>query len=253
MHLSYPCILCQKSVKRNQRALLCVNCHLWCHFKCTSVSEAFFNSETDWLCDPCLLSELPFGVCLDESEYELDGSINHLPLLNENNEIDLHPQEHNEVDEKLKSLSSSKGLVITHLNVGSLTKHFDEIKLLLLNSKIDILTLSETHLVDLIGNNELDIRNYNFARLDRNRSGGGIAMYINENINYRMRYDLMHDSLEYMVAEICLEKQKPFLVIILYRPPSAKSEVFNQIQECFEILEDTGYEYILLGDLNCDM
>lgn len=254
MPISYPCIVCKKSVKRNQKGLLCVNCHLWCHFKCTSVSEAVFNSETDWICDPCLLSELPFNVCLDESDFERDESItSDGPLLNVNDENDLNPPEHNEVDEKLQSLSSSKSLVISHLNVGSLTKHLDEIKLLLLNSKIDIFTLSETHLVDLIGNNELNIKNYNLARLDRNRSGGGIAMYINENINYRMRYDLMHDDLEYMVAEICLERQKPFLIVTLYRPPNARSEVFNHMQECFETLEDTGYEYILLGDLNCDM
>ena len=163
--------------------------------------------------------------------------------------VSLHNEE---VEEKLKSLFSSIGIVLAHLNIGSLLRHIDELRLLMLNTKIDILTLSEIHLNNMIGNNELGIKNYNFVKLDRNRLDGGTAMYINENINYRMRYNLMHDlSLEYIVAEICPDKQKPFLVVSVYRPP--KAEMFTQLRECFETLEDTRTEFIMLGDLNCDM
>ena len=189
------------------------------------MSEAVFNSDIGWICDPCLLAELPYN----EIQSERDESHE-----NDKNGSNISLRNHDEVEEKLKSLNSSRGIVLARLNIGSLPMHIDELRLLMLNTEIDILTLSETHLNNLIGNNELGIKNYNFVRLDRNRSGGGTAMYINENINYRMRYDLMHESLEYIVAEICLDKQKPFLVVTVYRPPNAKAEMFTQLRECFE-------------------
>ena len=35
-----PCSICSKPVRSNQKAVLCDNCNLWCHCKCSSVSAS---------------------------------------------------------------------------------------------------------------------------------------------------------------------------------------------------------------------
>ena len=64
-------------------------------------------------------------------------------------------------------------------------------------SKIDILTLSETH--TLSHNSEVNflIRGFNFiSRSRRNGSEGGVAMNVSEKINFSRREDLESDNIE---------------------------------------------------------
>ena len=71
-----------------------------------------------------------------------------------------------------------KGFRIAHLNIGSLIKHFDELLIYMHDKPFDILTLNETRLDDSILNSEIKISGYDIVRRDRNRNGGGVAMYI---------------------------------------------------------------------------
>ena len=73
---------------------------------------------------------------------------------------------------------------IAHLNINSLTKHMDELKILLFNYSIDIIPINETKLDDTIKSCEVHIPGYAFIRRDRNRQGGGVGFYIKTSINY---------------------------------------------------------------------
>ena len=75
------------------------------------------------------------------------------------------------------------------------------------------MTLSETHLCTIIDDSEIRIPGYTLIRRDRNRSGGGVAMYIRNNLIFVQRDELCSDTqLEILVAEIKLEKEKPFFL-----------------------------------------
>ena len=151
-------------------------------------------------------------------------------------------------------LQSHKGLKISHLNCLSLMKHFDEVKCLVTETDIDIMTLSETHLCTNIDDSEIRIPGYTLIRRDRNRSGGGVAMYIRNNLIFVQRDELCSDTkLEILVAEIKLEKQKPFCVICWYRPPNSKIEVFNDFEKLMQRIDDLRVPYYVLGDVNCDV
>lgn len=54
-----PCGDCTKSVKSNQRAMLCDGCSYWYHLKCTELSLTDYNnlsqSNEDWYCRTCIL------------------------------------------------------------------------------------------------------------------------------------------------------------------------------------------------------
>jgi exonuclease III len=70
------------------------------------------------------------------------------------------------------------------LNINSLLKHIDELRVLLANSSIDILAINESKIDDSIPDNEINIVGYIMVRNDRNRSGGGVVLYIRDTSLY---------------------------------------------------------------------
>ena len=55
------------------------------------------------------------------------------------------------------------------------------------NKPFDILTISETNLDSTITDSEVSIQSFCLERLDRNRRGGGVAVYIDEKMSYHRR------------------------------------------------------------------
>lgn len=58
------------------------------------------------------------------------------------------------------------------LNITSLLKHIDELRILLDTQWLDILAINETRLNDIVSDDEVRIGGYNM-RKDRNGNGGG--------------------------------------------------------------------------------
>ena len=79
----------------------------------------------------------------------------------------------------------------------------------------------ESKLDGTISDTEVYIPGYIIIRKDRSRSGGGVALYIRENLSYTNRIDLVPDTLEIICVEINLPHSRSFLVSTWYRPPSA--------------------------------
>ena len=60
--------------------------------------------------------------------------------------------------------------------------------------KIDILTLNEAKLVSSISSNDIHLSGYDVVRRDRyhnGRHGGGVCIFVKNNLNFRIREDLM--------------------------------------------------------------
>lgn len=73
-----------------------------------------------------------------------------------------------------------KGFKIGHLNIASLFKHIEELRIFMQDQTFDILSINETRLVhNTIHSDEVKITVYDFIRKDRNRNGGGVAIYVN--------------------------------------------------------------------------
>lgn len=127
-----------------------------------------------------------------------------------------------------------------------------------LQSNFDIITLSETHLVNSAFNdinNLYEIPNYTFIKRNRNRGqGGGVAIYIKNNVKWERRHDLEIDSIESICLQIFEKNAKIFLLTTFYRPPSGSSylsETFNDsFNELLTTIDSTCLETILLGDAN---
>ena len=98
------------------------------------------------------------------------------------------------------------------LNIVSLPKHLDELRLRMQSQFLDLLALSETRLDDTLTDSDLSIEGYEIIRRDRNRGSGGVAMYIRNSIDYKIRTDLTDHDLEFLCVEIRITGVKSFLL-----------------------------------------
>ena len=61
---------------------------------------------------------------------------------------------------------------------------------------IHLLAVSETHLDGTFSDAAVGIQGYSVYRRDRNAHGGGVAMYVQNQIPAKVRYDLMYAHIE---------------------------------------------------------
>lgn len=123
-------------------------------------------------------------------------------------------------------LPSTRGFKLASLNIASLPKHIDELRVLLSDSPLDVLSINETRLDDSVSDNEVYIPGYEIIRRDREhngRFGGGVCFYIRSNINFSLRPDLSVKHLENLCIEIRKPRSKPFLITTWYRPPNSSN------------------------------
>ena len=64
--VQYPCTVCEKPVKRNQRGIMCDGCSQWTHTRCGGVEEAEYllltaQESCEWFCPSCVQSKLPIA------------------------------------------------------------------------------------------------------------------------------------------------------------------------------------------------
>ena len=97
------------------------------------------------------------------------------------------------------------------------------------------------------------INNYSKpARCDRNRQGGGVAVYVKDTISFKIRNDLPTSGLEIVCTEVMPKCSSFFIFLAWYRPPKYDHNSFFELEQILQILESENKEVILLGDTNCD-
>ena len=152
-------------------------------------------------------------------------------------------------------LGNRKGTVVASLNVNSLMLHIDEIRLLIKKLGIHILAISETKIDENVYDDLVSIDGYAIKRCDRNRFGGGVAIYIKDTIfdKCTVRDDLPQSTLEALCIEVKPVRSAPFIVLAWYRPPNEAIDNSRFLEESLQCLDKEDKEIILLGDTNCDL
>ena len=145
-----------------------------------------------------------------------------------------------------------KGFRVGHLNIASLVKHVDELKIYLEKEPLDVLSINETRLDETISTDTVSIPGYDMVAKNRNRQGGGVAIYHRSILNVIDRDDLVPEDVEAVCLEIIKPKSKPVLIASTYRPPNSQIEFLDKIEVLFQNLDNEHKELIIVGDLNCD-
>ena len=147
------------------------------------------------------------------------------------------------------SLKSSLGFKCCHINVHSLLPKIDEVRHLVNSLNIHCLSVNETFLDSSIFDHEISIHNYSLFRKDRNRHGGGVALYVQNTFN-SVPLDL--ESHTECIFTVVKSKGRKFIIGSIYRPPNSTAAYYDNIIHDLEKIHSLSTEIILMGDFNYD-
>ena len=293
----HPCSICLGPVAKNQKAIFCDNCNKWCHVKCNGTSEEKYQSlieEDDtipFICIKCdvidIFDELPFSdsskeelfinnvagitsnvlknitISLDNSEKCTVKRITQ--LLNENalNDQSLTNKcKYYDVQQfRDMKFKKDKYLSVFHLNIASLSFHFEELKVLLqiLNYEFDIIAISESKVIKnrapII---DLSIENYQMEVTETESEKGGTILYVSNKLNYKLRKDLevyKPKQFECTFIEIFYEKYKNTVVGCMYKHHTISEDDFTDNIMCplLQKLSKENKGVIVAGDFNMNL
>ena len=233
--VKYPCKICKKGVRRNQKGICCDKCDNWLHTRCIGMDEVTYyhyaENDSTWYCDICSKD-----ITNDSIEQEADT-------------------EDEDCYHQLKNDLNVKGLKIGHINVNGLFNKLHEIKYLLRATNFDVLAITETHLHKVITDDQLSIEGYKSARKDRENTEnnwGGCMIYFKEELNGFEREDLNADSsIESAWIDLTISSQK-ILIGSVYRQPS-DTNFFQNFQNFLEPICLRRTNILIVGDFNADL
>ena len=148
---------------------------------------------------------------------------------------------------------------LLHLNIRSLNKHFDELKLFLetdADQSFSVIGLSETW---LNSNSEsfFSIDGYKmFVNNRPDKSGGGVALYISHTFECIVHDDIsrMDNIVESLFLEICIPGIRNIVVGIMYRPPNSNIKDFlTYLSDLVKSPVFKNKDCFFLGDFNIDL
>ena len=157
-------------------------------------------------------------------------------LLSGDIELNPGPNDLNICHINCRGLSSAKMLALKHD----------------IQHKFHLITLSETFLSQN-SNQDLHLDGYHeIQRRDRDTFGGGVAVYVSNNLAYKRREDLEVNNFECLWLEI-RQKSNKFLLATIYRPPNANHDFWDDFQTIFDnVISQNFIPIIITGDLNSD-
>ena len=150
--------------------------------------------------------------------------------------------------------STPDNLSLFHANIRSLNKNFEYLVDLLHsinNFPFSVIGLSETWLHEN-SPDMFNLPNYKLIRADRNgRRGGGVALYISQNLKFKVRTDVKLSHAESLFIEIDNSSSKNIVIGLIYRPPDSNIDLFHDELEYFLYKIGNENKHIfMLGDFN---
>ncbi len=155
-----------------------------------------------------------------------------------------------------RAITEDKLSTFCHINVRSLlaNKRLDDLLLFNTGKNFDILTLSETWLDGSITDDQLKLDGYNLIRKDRNRHGGGVAVFIRNDIHFKVCEEYSNDSYEVIWLHVYFGSKK-VLFGTVYVPPESSSDQSLNFTQYLESVVDRNSQslalpVIITGDFN---
>ena len=143
---------------------------------------------------------------------------------------------------------------VTHVNIRSLNKNFEDFKQLYENdaeSKFDIIGISETW--NVLNPDLFSIPKYKLELNCRvNERGGGVGAYINSSLDYTRLDDINIHNAESLWLRVNIKKV--LIIGIVYRKPSGDiNEFINDMSIVLEKIKIDKHSIVILGDFNINL
>ena len=156
--------------------------------------------------------------------------------------------------------SNFKGFKVVHLNVRSLLKKVDQIRLITEGSEVDVITISETWLKPHLNSTLVSLDGYQTIRQDRGNArgkkrGGGLVSYVK--IKHASfceplgELDTTSENIEAQWLYFHRPHCKDMIVCNIYRPPNGVlKKAIDYLDECLKTLNLSKVNLFLVGDFN---
>ena len=146
---------------------------------------------------------------------------------------------------------SPSDLSILYFNARSILPKLDDLRIEVAAQNPSIVCIVETWLSEDILDQEISIENYDVVRLDRNRHGGGVLMYIHTSLTWEILLR-GQNNLEFLSLSIRLSSSVyKHCVSVLYRPPSSPVSFFDNLCTTLQHLSPHFFtSFVLVGDFN---
>lgn len=193
---------------------------------------------------------------LSENQHLSNSSSDKIESSQNDESVNEGIEDANSILKKLR-INNVNRVIIGTLNINSLPGKFDQLKEVIGNN-LDVLVIQETKLDSSFPAQQFIFPGFSEPyRLDRNREGGGVLIYVREDIPSKLlnKYKFTED-VEGMFIEINLRKTK----LLLFGGYRSEHQVYGLSKVAF--LEQlrfgldkySGYEKVLLaGDFNIDI
>ena len=149
-------------------------------------------------------------------------------------------------------MNTNSHITLLHYNARSLFPKLDHLKVECEILNPHIICITESWLDKDIADNELAISGFKLLRLDRNRHGGGVAVYINQVFPHNVIF-LGNSTFECIIVSILIGSCK-FCICLFYRPPNSSIEVLDNLYSVLGNIDVSLFShFILIGDFNVDV
>ena len=196
---------------------------------------------------------------------KIDPDINYM-MYNNNNECKYYT-----IDKFRESIKSHTKLSMFHSNIRSSAAHMNDVICYIknLNVNFSFIGFSETWATES-SINVMQGYNEHFCIRPHKRKGGGVSLYIEENIPFKIRKDLefykltakklkkttANNVFETVFIEIdksVFNSKRNIIVVVIYRAPNSSLLKFNEkLEELLNIIQKEKKYGYLMGDYNVD-
>ena len=267
------CPVCGKKVSEKCNSIQCDICDLWVHqFRCSGLSHSQFRAlceqdSQNWYCQTCINSNLPGSDVYIDLPSKADNpspslSVELKTLLSDFNKVvtgttasdedeEENIQFHNNIcsyadcNELNRLISQTKVCTSAfHLNIASISKHYNELinLLALIKQDFSFIGISETRSlceeddepenIPLEHKDDYPIPGYKKFFTPTESSAGGVSLYVLKNLTHKPRDDLSRScyqplNLESVFVEIILSNRPNIIVGNIYRHPCMAIKTFN--------------------------
>jgi hypothetical protein len=150
---------------------------------------------------------------------------------------------------------------ILNVNIRSINCNFTKLEILLSNfpNPPDVITISETWLKNNYSTALFTLKNYNFISVPRSQTklGGGVAIYIRSNLNFRHIDVIKTPNLhlfDVSAIELLFNNCQNIFIINIYNPPDSDVTLFTDfIIEFIDSLHLKKQLLFLTGDFNINL
>ncbi|KAK3082416.1 hypothetical protein FSP39_020964 [Pinctada imbricata] len=143
-------------------------------------------------------------------------------------------------------------LSIFHLNIRSLRSKISYLEDIA--NDYDVICVTESHLDNVVSDDEISIDGYQLFRRDRSSHGGGVAVYVSDKLHVQRIHELENDNIlcEYIWIKI-VSGNTCFFLCTVYRSPSSNANFWDSLEYSIDTAVDINPHIIMVGDLNVDL